>query len=181
VCLSPTNYTKNITVKPYPQVNLGSDTAICSGITGSILLTNNFPTTGSYLWSTGETTNSILVNTPNYYWLQVSNGDCATTDSVWVKNDCYINIPNSFSPNNDGLNDYFIPRELLSSGLLQFKMSIYNRWGEKIYFTDKTDGRGWDGKYNNKTQESGVYIYIIDVVFKNGLRKNFTGNITLFK
>ena len=181
VCLSPTNYTKNITVKPYPQVNLGSDTAICSGITGSILLTNNFPTTGSYLWSTGETTNSILVNTPNYYWLQVSNGDCATTDSVWVKNDCYINIPNSFSPNNDGMNDYFIPREILSSGLLQFKMSIYNRWGEKIYFTDKTDGRGWDGKYNNKTQESGVYIYIIDVVFKNGLRKNFTGNITLFK
>ncbi len=181
VCLSPTNYTKNIMVKPYPQVNLGSDTAICNGITGSILLTNNLPSTGSYLWSTGETTNSILVNTPNYYWLQVSNGECATTDSIWVKNDCYINIPNSFSPNNDGLNDYFIPRELLSSGLLQFKMSIYNRWGEKIYYTDKIDGRGWDGKYNNKTQESGVYIYIMDVVFKNGLRKNFTGNITLFK
>ena len=172
---------QNITVNPYPQVSLGSDTAICNGITGSILLTNNLPSTGSYLWSTGETTNSILVNTPNYYWLQVSNGECATTDSIWVKNDCYINIPNSFSPNNDGLNDYFIPRELLSSGLLQFKMSIYNRWGEKIYYTDKIDGRGWDGKYNNKTQESGVYIYIMDVVFKNGLRKNFTGNITLFK
>ena len=181
VCLTPKNFTKNITVNPYPQVNLGSDTAICSGLTGSILLTNNFPTTGSYLWNTGETTNSILVNEPNHYWLQVSNGNCATTDSVWVKNDCYINIPNSFSPNGDGMNDYFIPREILSSGLLQFKMSIYNRWGEKIYITDKIDGRGWDGKYNNKTQELGVYIYIIDVVFKNGLRKNFTGNVTLLK
>ncbi len=172
---------QNINVNPYPQVNLGSDTAICSGLTGSILLTNNFPTIGSYLWNTGETTNSILVNEPNHYWLQVSNGNCATTDSVWVKNDCYINIPNSFSPNGDGMNDYFIPREILSSGLLQFKMSIYNRWGEKIYITDKIDGRGWDGKYNNKTQELGVYIYIIDVVFKNGLRKNFTGNVTLLK
>jgi gliding motility-associated-like protein len=181
VCLTPTNFTKNITVNPYPQVNLGSDTAICSGLTGSILLTNNFPATGSYLWNTGETTNSILVNTPNHYWLQVSNGNCATTDSVWVKNDCYINIPNSFSPNNDGLNDYFIPREILSSGLLLFKMSIYNRWGEKIYYTDKIDGKGWDGKYNNKPQESGVYIYSMDVVFKNGLRKNFTGNVTLLK
>jgi gliding motility-associated-like protein len=98
-----------------------------------------------------------------------------------ILQDCYLNIPNSFSPNGDGLNDYFLPREILSSGLTVFRMSIYNRWGEKIYVTDKLDGRGWDGKYNNKPQPVGVFVYIIDAVFANGVRKNFTGNVTLLK
>jgi len=88
---------------------------------------------------------------------------------------------NSFSPNNDGMNDYFIPRDVLSSGLKTFQMSIYNRWGERIYFTNKLDGRGWDGKYNDKMQEMGVYVYLIDVVFDNGIRKSFQGNVTLIK
>lgn len=53
--------------------------------------------------------------------------------------------------------------------------------GRKIYATDKLNGRGWDGKYNDKTQPVGVFIYVIDAVFENGVRKNFTGNVTLLK
>ena len=175
--------TKNITVEDFPFVNLGPDTSICPGLTGSILLTNNAFASGAYLWNTGETTNSILVNTPGYYWLTVTSptGNCSVTDSLQVLQDCYLNIPNSFSPNGDGLNDYFLPREILSSGLTVFRMSIYNRWGEKIYATDKLDGRGWDGKYNNKPQPVGVFVYVIDAVFGNGVRKNFKGNVTLLK
>lgn len=181
-CLPKTS-TKNITVEDFPFVNLGADTSICPGLTGSILLANTALGTGTYLWNTGETTNSILVNTPGYYWLKVTSptGECSTTDSLQVLQDCYLNIPNSFSPNGDGLNDYFLPREILSSGLTVFRMSIYNRWGEKIYATDKLNGRGWDGKYNDKTQPVGVFIYVIDAVFENGVRKNFTGNVTLLK
>jgi gliding motility-associated-like protein len=175
--------TKNISVEDFPSVNLGADTSICPGLTGTILLANSTVTSGSYLWNTGETTNSILVNTPGYYWLKTTSptGECSTTDTLQVLQDCYLNIPNSFSPNGDGLNDYFLPREILSSGLTVFRMSIYNRWGEKIYATDKLNGRGWDGKYNDKTQPVGVFIYVIDAVFENGVRKNFTGNVTLLK
>jgi len=173
--------TKNLVVNAYPSVNLGPDTSICPGLTGALLLTNlNAPGSIS-LWSTGETASSITVTEPGRYWLQQSNGECASTDSIWIKRDCYLNIPNSFSPTGDGLNDWFLPRELLSSGLRNFKMNIYNRWGENIFFTEQIDGRGWDGKYNGVLQPMGVYVYVIEAEFINGVRKTFKGNVTLVR
>ncbi|HNB81935.1 MAG TPA: gliding motility-associated C-terminal domain-containing protein, partial [Chitinophagaceae bacterium] len=103
------------------------------------------------------------------------------TDSIWVQRDCYLNIPNSFSPNGDGRNDYFLPREILSSGISSFEMQIFNRWGELIFSTTQSDGRGWDGKYNGVDQPNGVYIYLIRAVFMNGVQKEYTGNVTLLR
>ncbi|MBP6625732.1 MAG: gliding motility-associated C-terminal domain-containing protein, partial [Chitinophagaceae bacterium] len=177
----PTTHTENILIHAFPTVNLGEDTMMCPGLTGSLLLTANSSPAASFAWNTQETTNSILVTQPGHYWVKASEGDCATTDSIWVKQDCYLNIPNSFSPNGDGRNDYFLPRELLSSGVAVFHMNIYNRWGENIFNTTKIDGRGWDGKYNEVLQPLGVYVYVIDVVFKQGVKKSFTGNVTLVR
>jgi len=50
-----------------------------------------------------------------------------------------------------------------------------------IFTTNKIDGRGWDGKYNNVMQAVGVYVYTIDVVYNNAVKKTFTGNVTLLK
>jgi gliding motility-associated-like protein len=172
---------KTIVVNAYPELSLGNDTAICPGITGSILLSDTKNPSAIYQWSTGETGSSITVTAPGRYWVKASNGECSSTDSIWVKRDCYLNIPNSFSPNGDGLNDYFLPRELLSSGLKSFKMDIYNRWGENIFSTSNIDGRGWDGKYNNLPQQVGVYVYLIEAEFINNVKKNFTGNVTLMR
>jgi gliding motility-associated-like protein len=175
---------KYITVEQYPWVNLGPDTIICPGLTGTIVLTDITNTAQPpFVWSTGETSNTISITQPGLYWLQVSSDSaaCLTTDSIWVKRDCYLNIPNSFSPNGDGLNDYFLPRELLSSGLSSFTMNIYNRWGENIFTTNKIDGRGWDGKYNSENQPVGVYVYIIEARFVNNVRKEFKGNVTLLR
>ncbi len=172
---------KSIVVHEYPTLSLGKDTAICPGITGSILLTDLNNPGAVYQWSTGETANSITVTQPGYYWVKASNGECTTTDSIWVKRDCYLNIPNSFSPNSDGLNDYFLPRELLSSGLKSFVMNIYNRWGENIFTTSSIEGRGWDGKYNGVPQLLGVYVYVIDAEYINGVKKTYKGNVTLVR
>lgn len=170
-------------VDDFPRVDLGPDTMICPGVTGSILLADVSNPGAIYNWSTGETSNSITVTQPGRYWVKVSSqtGECVTTDSIWVKRDCYLNIPNSFSPNGDGLNDYFLPRELLSSGLRSFTMDIYNRWGENIFTTNKLDGRGWDGKYNGVLQNVGVYVYIINAEFINNVKKEFKGNVTLLR
>jgi len=172
---------KSILVNAYPSVNLGPDTSICPGLTGALLLTNLNAPGAISLWNTGETTSSITVTEPGRYWLRQTNGECSTTDSIWIKRDCYLNIPNSFSPNGDGLNDWFLPRELLSSGLRSFKMNIYNRWGENIFTTDKIDGRGWDGRYNGVPQPMGAYVYIIEAEFINGVRKTYKGNVTLIR
>jgi len=174
---------KEILVENYLNVNLGPDTMICPGVTGSILLADVLNPGALYTWSTGENTSSITVTQPGRYWLTATTpqASCATTDSIWVKRDCYLNIPNSFSPNNDGRNDYFLPRELLSSGLSSFSMNIYNRWGENIFTTSSIDGRGWDGKYNGVDEPLGVYIYIINAHFNNNVRKEFKGNVTLLR
>ena len=170
--------TKVIQVDAFPIVNIGKDTSICPGVTGSILIADVNNPGALYDWSTGESASSIVVTQPGTYWA-TSKGACAVTDSINVIRDCYLNIPNAFTPDGDGLNDYFLPRELLSSGVKTFKMDIYNRWGENIFTTTAIDGRGWDGKYNGVSQPMATYVYIIDVEFNNNLKKNYKGNVIL--
>ncbi len=106
---------------------------------------------------------------------------CTSTDSVTVLKDCYMNIPNVFTPNGDGMNDYFFPRQFLTSGLSTFTMQIFNRWGELIFSTDNIEGRGWDGKYNDVSQPEGVFVYKIDATFKDGQKEHHVGNVTLLR
>jgi len=106
---------------------------------------------------------------------------CEASDTLSVSNSCYLDIPNVFTPNGDGLNDYFLPRNLLAKGLATFKMDIYNRWGELIFETTNTDGRGWDGRFNNTPQPEGVFVYVIDATFIDGEKEHHTGNVTLLR
>lgn len=98
-----------------------------------------------------------------------------------IKPNCYIGIPNVFTPNGDGINDYFFPRQLLSDGFVSFKMEIYNRWGELTFSTTNTNGRGWDGKFNDVAQPEGVYVYTIDAIFKNSNNGHWQGNVPLLR
>ena len=172
-----------INVYAYPQVNIGSDTTICPG-SDRILLYDHVSvgTTGaSWLWSTGETNSSIFVGAPGVYYATVSVHGCETTDTVVVSNDCYLDIPNVFTPNGDGINDFFFPRQLLSKGLTYFSMSIFNRWGEMIFQTNTLDGRGWDGNFNGIPQPEGVFIFLIEAEFIDRERLHRQGNITLLR
>jgi gliding motility-associated-like protein len=100
---------------------------------------------------------------------------------VQVAKDCYLDIPNSFTPNGDGINDYFWPRPFHSSGIVKFKMSIYNRWGQKIWETTRIDGRGWDGMFNGAPQPAGVFVYMVEAELKNGFAEKYEGNVTLLR
>ena len=92
-----------------------------------------------------------------------------------------MDIPNAFTPNGDGVNDYFYPRQMLTRGMTTFSMNIYNRWGQLIYQTTSIDGRGWDGNFNNIQQPEGVYVYIIDATFQDGQTEHHQGNVTLLR
>jgi gliding motility-associated-like protein len=173
----------NVHVFDVPGIYLGGDTAICPGGSPIVLKDNRNATNpkAKWRWSTDETSSGITVTKPGEYVSTVTIDGCTMSDTVIVKKDCYVDVPNVFTPNGDGVNDYFFPRRFLSRGVVEFKMSIYNRWGQQIYETSNKDGQGWDGALNATPQPAGVYIYSIDVTFKDGQIEQHTGNITLLR
>jgi gliding motility-associated-like protein len=66
-------------------------------------------------------------------------------------------IPNTFTPNHDGLNDRFLA---YGDGIMTFDMKIFNRWGELIFETSDPTW-GWDGQYKGTMVENDVYVYVI--------------------
>ena len=179
-----TGTSRTIRLYPIPTVYLGADTSICPGGIPIVIGDKSNAATDTvarWKWNTGQTTPTIRVTEPGYYAVDVSIAGCHATDTIWVKNDCYIDIPNVFTPNGDGMNDYFFPRQYLTKGLTSFKMDIYNRWGQLVFESNSLDGAGWDGKFNSKDQPEGVYVYIIDAAFKDGQKEHHQGNITLLR
>ena len=174
---------RTVTVFSYPNINLGPDTAMCPGSSPIVLMdtVNSAGAGAHWSWSTGETTPGITVTAPGWYTNTVTVNGCSASDTIWVANDCYMSIPNVFTPNGDGVNDYFFPRQFLTRGVVKFSMNIYNRWGQAVYQTTNTDGLGWDGAFNNIPQPGGVYVYIIDVSFKDGQHEHHQGNVTLLR
>jgi gliding motility-associated-like protein len=86
-----------------------------------------------------------------------------------------IFIPNAFTPNDDGINDSF---GVKGEGIQNYKMLIYDRWGQVIY-SSSNPAEHWDGKYNNEPVENGVYVY---EVFAKGFGKHpKTGSVTLLR
>ncbi|WP_276131717.1 gliding motility-associated C-terminal domain-containing protein [Polluticoccus soli] len=185
VCPDATT-TRDMVVHAYPLLDLGPDTSICPNGAPVLIrdLFNAANPLARYRWNTDvkrDTTSDLLVRHPGVYAASVEVDGCVTTDSIMVFKNCYVNIPNAFTPNGDGLDDYFLPRQILSKGVKNFSMTIFNRWGQKVFETSTIDGRGWDGMFNNEPQPLGVYIYQIAVTFKNNVSENYTGNVTLLR
>lgn len=108
--------------------------------------------------------------------------ECADTVTKYVeiKDNFNVFIPNTFTPNGDGLNDLF---QLKGSGFKaeDFRMEIFDRWGVLVYSTDDIE-KGWDGTVKGITAKDGIYIYSINLVGSNGEgRENYTGYVTLYK
>lgn len=89
-------------------------------------------------------------------------------------------IPNAFSPNGDGRNDVFIPKLKLERAYSTFIFRVYNRYGQMVYNTANMNS-GWDGTYQGRPVEKGVYYYQIAILFLDGTTKNFSGELTLIR
>jgi gliding motility-associated-like protein len=90
-----------------------------------------------------------------------NNLHCFDTASVNIKmlNTCIIEVPNAFTPNNDGKNDYLYPLNAYKASSLKFR--IYNRYGSLVFeTTDWT--RKWDGKINGTDQPTGGYAWLLE-------------------
>jgi gliding motility-associated-like protein len=113
-----------------------------------------------------------------------NNGGCVITDEINVFVTCTndnLFIPNTFSPNNDGMNEVFYPR---GRGILAIKnMRIFSRWGQQVFwkqnFLANDASAGWDGRFKGVPLSADVYVYMIDVVCENNTVVTLKGDIML--
>lgn len=71
---------------------------------------------------------------------------------------CYLAVPNGFTPNGDGNNDILHPLNAIKAENLDFR--VYNRWGQLVFQTHNWK-QGWDGTYNGQPQQTGVYVWFL--------------------
>ncbi len=146
-------------------VKPGSQVKLQAGISGGY---------ASYAWTPANglintntlTPLSIPINTNTKYTLTaVTAANCSSTATATIKIGQKIAMPTAFSPNADGKNDLFRIPPNTNFQLTSF--SIFNNWGERIFFTHHANV-GWDGRWNNVPQKAGNYVYLISGRDENG-------------
>jgi hypothetical protein len=154
---------------------------------------NNF----SRLWDFGDGTTSTLENGyhsyPNnieseYDVVLVAYNEALCPDTargkIIVKPDFGIYVPSAFTPGAANANSYFVP---ISSTPVEYEFSIYNRWGERIFYTNRMDGSkdekaGWDGKLKDGNYApDGTYVWYLIYKDGDGKLQSKNGSVVLVK
>ena len=184
-CATASAVTSNnvrIAVDEIPVIAMRPDTVI---LEGSSIRLNTFVNgnIASYRWTpSGTLDNATLVSplaqpltTTTYSLLVITPGNCRATGHTTIYTITEVNIPNAFSPNNDGINDVWsIP------GLSFYKdclVEVFNRYGQLV-FKSKGYNRPWDGIANGQSVPVGTYYYIINT---DGLYGKRSGSVTILK
>jgi gliding motility-associated-like protein len=146
------------------------------------------PTNYNYQW---QPTNfldapdeAIVISTPTEsitYQIIISDGNCTSQKSAFIEviqplcAPPQIFVPNTFSPNHDGINDKLFVRANEPEKLL---LRIYNRWGELV-FESRSLTIGWDGTFKGEPVDTDVFTYYLEITCKGGSEYLHEGNITL--
>lgn len=147
--------TVTIEVVPEPQMFLNDSAYVCTGETVRLSPGYSF---SSYLWKDGTSLPYIDIMKPGTYWVEIDHEGCIANDTIILLPCSEIWVPNSFTPNGDGINDVF--KAFGSGNIKEFKMIIFNRWGTKI-FESKNIQIGWNGSYKGKPVPEGTYVWSI--------------------
>ncbi|MEO5945853.1 MAG: LamG-like jellyroll fold domain-containing protein [Chitinophagaceae bacterium] len=181
ICGNAATLSTTVTVLPLPAVTASRSNDIDCSSSQSQLSASG---ASQYNWSPAATLNNpnsgspiaIPVITTQYIVKGTNINGCINYDSVTVKvsadNKGGYLMPTAFTPNNDGKNDCY--RVKYWGTILELEFSIYNRWGERIFFT-RNPNDCWDGRYKGVQQDPAVFVYMIkakttcaDEVFRKG-------------
>ena len=176
---------QNIVVKPVPIANAGPDLVGCMNSSFQLNATGGT----NYLWTPPDGLSNpaianpvITINTTTSYIVAVTNADgCTAFDTLTIfvspLGRAAYKVPNAFTPNGDGKNDCFGLQHWSGINLQEF--SVYNRWGQRVFFT--TDPSVcWDGAFKGIPQDSGGFIYVIRATTPCGVI-NLKGTIMLIR
>lgn len=163
------------------------------------------PVGGELIWypsgvsADGFTVNngdSVVVNPfyDTYYVVSYSINGCTAYDTVLVNVNYQevVQVPNSFSPNGDGVNDFlkvltnvdadnnYTNGFVEGGAIAEIDFRVYNRYGILVFKTSDPH-EGWDGTFKGKPENPATFVYTIDYRLINGRSSNLKGNVTLFR
>jgi gliding motility-associated-like protein len=166
-------------------LELGPDTFFCNGDEISMnLYATDFSPDIEVHWSTGASSPSIRIDAQGLYWVELIDLPCILFDSLNIQSidcECGPHIPTAFSPNSDGINDFFLPLVASGCSVTRYSFNVYNRFGERV-FSSTTFGQGWDGSYKGHPSDIGTYFY--DLYYEGGVlwKKYYQkGDVTLIR
>lgn len=134
-----------------------------------------------------ETINWIPTASQTLHLTATSEKGCVASDSIRVAVNKVrkVFIPNAFSPNFDGSNDYFTIYGVMPNIQQVEELMIFDRWGELVFektaFSPNDYSGGWDGTFRGKVQAAGIYVYVTSIRFLDGELIVYSGNISLVK
>lgn len=185
--------TSTVHAFPMPQVNAGPDLFLSAGASDTLRAVTS-PDVTSWQWvpSAGLSCATcpnpvVLANHDQIYRLLARNaGGCATFDDMKLNVLCGTGnffIPNTFSPNGDGMNDIFYPRGTGIVGIRSFR--VFNRWGEVVFERTNIKANspidGWDGMLRGKKAPADVYVYTCEIICSNNQTIPVKGDVTLLQ
>jgi gliding motility-associated-like protein len=183
----------NVIVHSLPIFSAGPDQTIALGAAATLQPTKSGIT--KIAWTPDSTLHGCIdcfnptanpYFTHTYYATAYNEWGCSVTDSVIVFIRCngsLVYIPNTFSPNGDGKNDYFYPRGEGIERVSNFR--VFNRWGQMVFermnFELNDERAGWDGRFNGQQLPPDVYVYTMQSTCSTGEILKWKGDITLIK
>ncbi|MAW21347.1 MAG: hypothetical protein CMD16_03000, partial [Flavobacteriales bacterium] len=135
-----------------------------------------------YEWSSdyayyGDTLSSSIQvsDSGSYYIFVIDENGCTATDTaiVYLTPLTQIFIPSIFTPNGDNHNELFV---IKGEYIKDFNIKIFNRWGEKLFESNEI-GKYWDGTFENKKVQAGMYYYHIEILGEDGNNIKKTGTV----
>ncbi|MES2286708.1 MAG: gliding motility-associated C-terminal domain-containing protein [Bacteroidota bacterium] len=169
---------------PAGIVNAGEDQSIVAGDSVQLIASAGL----NYVWTPASDLSCTNCQSPfaspsittTYYVTVTDSNGCSDFDSVkvTVTEKEYYSIPNVFSPNNDGFNDFF---ELKAEGFKAYRAEIFDRWGIKMFETNDSNIY-WNGNNKKgKTVSGGVYFYILYLTNSKDQVQTFKGFLTVVR
>ncbi len=183
----------NLTVLPDIQLSIAPNSLLMeyNERTSITVKVNQNAEVVSYLWqpamglSCNNCANPIITASNDVIYTLTSYDffGCSDTANLTIKlRDPEFYVPNMFSPNGDGVNDFFF---VYGKNIVEFSIKIFNRWGEKVF--EANDMKlGWDGTQNGEQLPPDVFVYLVDAKFANGVEPQSyklkrTGSLTLVR
>ena len=188
-CVSSFIMSNSIEVYPLPVSSFSISPESISILHPEITISDSSLLSAIWFYDFGDGKTSAFQNPTHIYQdtgrftvIQIVESEFGCRDTsnkeVIVEGAFTVYIPNAFTPNNDGSNDYFFAN---GYGITELKMQIFNRWGNKVFETPSVSGR-WNGiDTSGKICPQGVYVYTAKIKDQYGIYHTYNGQVTLIR